>query len=128
MKPSILAAAALLALGIAAQPADARMLTGLNLTTHTLRADTVMTLDHADGIRHMRKFNDDPPDDPDPKKTPKKTPTSTTGTGSGSDTGSTGASPDYYQPRHPAGYWDQYGRWHRNPSGAPPAACSPKPC
>ena len=89
MKPSILTAAALVALGIAAQPADARMLTGLNLTTHTLRADTVMTLDHADSIHHMRKFNDDPPDDPDPKKTPKKTPTGSTGTGSGSDTGST---------------------------------------
>ena len=115
MKPSILvAAAALVALGIMAQPADARIATGLNLTTHTLRADTFTRLDRVDGVRHMRKFNDDPPDDPAPK--PPKTPTGTTGSGSGSDSGSDNPGGHYGGPYEPhRGFWDRYGHWHRYP-------------
>ena len=115
MKPSILvAAAALVALGAAAQPANARIAAGLNLSTHTLRGDAFTRLDHADGMRHMRKFNDDPPDDPAPK--PPKTPTGTTGSGSGSDGGGDNPGGHYGGPYHPnGGFWDRYGHWHRYP-------------
>jgi hypothetical protein len=61
VKPSILvAAAALVALGLAAQRADARIVAGLNLSTHMSHSDAFTRLDHADGMRHMRKFNPPP--------------------------------------------------------------------
>jgi hypothetical protein len=59
MKSSILiAAAALVALGMAAERADARIAANLNLSTHISRSHAFTRLDYADGARHMRKFKD----------------------------------------------------------------------
>ena len=70
MKPSFLiAAGALLMVGIA-QPADARIEVVPTLSTNTSHSATLTMLDRGDGVRHMRKFNEDGPDEPPTKKTP----------------------------------------------------------
>src|SRR4029077_6696500 len=109
VKPSFLiAAAGLLALGMAAQPADASITVGPTLSTHTTHSATVTMLGHTDGARHMRKFNDDGPDDPPTKKTP-------SGGAGGSSSGSNGSGGPYW-PHHdpkPGSSWvDAYGHWH----------------
>ena len=123
MKSSILiAAAAVVALGITAQRADARIAGGLNFTTHTLRSDALTGADHIDAVRHMRKFNDDQPDDPPQRKTPTG---STNGSGSGTHGGPYGYGGPHFT-GYPAGYVSlQY--WSETRK-APPLACKGRPC
>ena len=51
--PILFAAATLVALGIAAERADART-AGFNLPTHTVRSDSSPRADHMDSARHLR--------------------------------------------------------------------------
>jgi hypothetical protein len=113
---------AILALVALTNAVDARVVGGSSMSSSRLSSVNIhsnaSSLGSSNGIKHMRKFNEDGQDDPPPKKTPQG------GSTNGNSGSGYGSGPRFY------GDYGRYG-YHPHPhygDNGPPLACKGRPC